>query len=99
MEVGVVYFGSDIYPGVGVADSNSALSMKAAVAHEISHFHRWQDKTELPLDTYRHLDEAMTSLDAALRFPKDLSDHDVHQLIRDALQRLTMHYAELTNPG
>jgi hypothetical protein len=96
MDIGRVYFGSDIYPGTGVADPNSALSMKAAVAHEISHYHRWQDQTELPLASYRHLDEAMTSLDAALRFAKDLSAHEVQQLMRDALQRLGMHYGELT---
>jgi hypothetical protein len=63
-----------------VVDPNSALSMKAAVAHEISHFHRWRDQTELPLGVHRHLDEAMTSLDAALRFAAQLSAHDIQQL-------------------
>ena len=94
-EVGRVYFGPDIYPGRSVLDPNSALSMKAAVAHEISHFHRWLDRTELPLGEHRHLDEALASLDAALRFANDLSPHEVQQLVRDAIQRLQMHGAEL----
>lgn len=93
-EVGRVYFGRDIYPGTSVLDPNSALSMRAAVAHEISHVHRWRDRTELPLGVHRHLDEALTSLDAALRFP-ELSSHEVQQLIRDAMQRLQLYYAEL----
>jgi hypothetical protein len=44
---GVVIFGPDIYPGTSLLDPNSELSMKAAVAHELSHFHRWRDATEL----------------------------------------------------
>ena len=95
-DVGRVYFGPDIFPGTSVLDPNSALSMRAAVAHEISHFHRWRDQTELPLGVHRHLDEALTSLDAALRFAKQLSDHEIQQLIRDAMQRLVMHNAEIT---
>lgn len=94
-EVGKVYFGPDVYPGAGVADPNSALSMKAAVAHEISHFHRWRDATELPLGQFTHLDEALTSLDAALRFSKDLSPHEIGQLIRDAVHRLQLLRGEL----
>jgi hypothetical protein len=94
-EVGRVYFGPDIYPGPGVLDPNSALSMKAAVAHEISHFHRWKDRTELPLGIHRHLDEALTSLDAALRFAGDLSSHEIQQLIRDALQHLQLQHLAL----
>lgn len=97
MEIGTVYFGADIYPGTGVVDPNSALSMKAAVAHELSHFHRWKDRRELPLGVHRHLDEAMTSLDATLRFAKDLTPHEVQQLIQDALLRLGMHYQELSS--
>jgi hypothetical protein len=95
-DIGLVYFGRDIYPGPSVLDPNSALSMQAAVAHEISHFHRWQDRTELPLNIYRHLDEALTSLDAALRFVTTLSEFEMQQLIRDAIQRLQLHYAELS---
>lgn len=94
-EVGRVYFCPDIYPGPSVLDPNSALSMKAAVAHEISHFHRWKDRTELDLGVYRHLDEALTSLDAALRFAGQLSPHEIQQLIRDAMQRLQLHRVAL----
>jgi hypothetical protein len=98
-EVGWVYFGRDIYPGTSVLDPNSALSMTAAVAHEICHYHRWQDRTELPLGVHRHLDEALTSLDAALRFSGQLSSHEIQQLIRDAMQRLQLHHAELAAPA
>ena len=94
VDVGRVYFGPDIYPGQGVADPNSALSMKAAVAHEISHFHRWQDQTELPHGHNGHLDEAMTSIDASLRFAGQLSPHEIQQLIRDSLQRIQLHLNE-----
>jgi hypothetical protein len=87
--VGRVYFSSDIYPGPSVADPNAALSMQAAVAHEISHYHRWHDNTELPLGKYRDLDEALTSLDALLRFGRSsLSPHEIEQLARDAVLRL-----------
>lgn len=92
---GKVYFGPDVYPGPGVLDPNSALSMKAAVAHEMSHFHRWQDATELPLGQFTYLDEALTSLDAALRFSRQLSQHESEQLIRDAVHRLQLLRAEL----
>lgn len=94
-EVGRVYFGPDIYPGPSVLDPNSALSMKAAVAHEISHFHRWKDRTELDLGVHRNLDEGLTSLDAALRFAGPLSPHEIQQLIRDAMQRLQLHRVTL----
>jgi hypothetical protein len=94
-EVGRVYFGSDIYPGGSVADPNSSLSMKAAVAHEMSHFHRWQDLTELPLGVHEDLDEALTNLDAALRFSKHLSESEILNLIRDSILRLQMLRAKL----
>ncbi|OWY60114.1 hypothetical protein B7486_70935, partial [cyanobacterium TDX16] len=93
-KVGKIYYGADVYPGADVADPNSALSMKAAVAHEISHFHRWQDATQIVPEEFKHLDEALTSLDAALRFPKELSQHEVSQLIRDAIHRLQQLKAE-----
>lgn len=94
-EVGQVYFGADVYPGASVMDPNSALSMKAAVAHEISHHHRWRDATELRLGQFIHLDEAQTSLDAALRFASQLSPHEIQQLIRDAVLRLQLLRMEL----
>jgi hypothetical protein len=82
-EVVEIIFGPDIYPGRGVVDPNSSLSMAAAAAHEITHWQRWLDKTELV-----QIDEALTSLEAALRFHAKLSEHDVRQLIADAIQRL-----------
>lgn len=94
-DVGVVLFGADVYPGSSVMDPNAALSMKAAVAHEISHYHRWRDATELPLGSHTNLDEALTSLDAALRFSGSLSPHELQQLIRDAVQRLQLLKVEL----
>lgn len=94
-EVGKIYFGPDIFPGNSVVDPNSALSMKAAAAHEISHYHRWVDATELPLNTHTNLDEALTSLDAALRFHSHLSQHEIDQLIRDAIIRLQILKTEL----
>jgi len=94
-EIGKIFFGSDVYPGASVADPNAALSMKAAVAHEICHYHRWQNATELPLGVFTNLDEALTSLDAVLRFPAQLSAHEIQQLVRDAVHRLQLLRAEL----
>jgi hypothetical protein len=85
---GRVTFGADIYPGSNALDPNSELSMKAAVAHELSHYHRWVDTTELSIG---HIDEALTSLDAALRYSRQLSSHEVQQLIRDAMKRISLH--------
>jgi hypothetical protein len=85
---GMIIFGPDIFPGTGVLDPNSELSMKAAAAHELSHYHRWRDTTELPIG---HLDEALTSLDAALRYNRQLSAFEVQQLIRDAMKRISLH--------
>ena len=41
-DYGEVVFGPDIYPGESVIDPNSALSLQAAAAHELTHFHRWK---------------------------------------------------------
>jgi hypothetical protein len=83
-----ITFGEDVYPGAGVVDPNSSLSMLAAVAHEVTHFHRWRDKTEIVADELVEIDEALTSLEAILRFPRNLNDHDIRQLVADAIQRL-----------
>lgn len=84
---GQIAFGPDVYPGKGV-DANSSLSMKAAIAHELCHYYRNADKRELQDDELIEIDEAMTSLEAALRFPKDITDHDMRTLVGDALTRL-----------
>ena len=89
-EVPEIVFGPDIYPGRGVVDPNSSLSMAAAVAHEITHWQRWLDRTELVHDDLLEIDEALTSLEAALRFHAKLNEHDVRQLIAGAIQRLQM---------
>ena len=90
-EYGEIMFGPDIYPGPSVVDPNSALGLKAAAAHELTHFHRWKDKTALPDEAMEHLDEAQTSLQAILRYDRHLSEHDVRQLVSDATQRLQLY--------
>jgi hypothetical protein len=42
-----------------------------------------------------HLDEALTSLQAIMRYDRHLSDPDVRQLICDAIQRLQLYVQEL----
>ena len=83
-----IIYGEDIYPGKNFVDPNSSLSMRAAVAHELSHFHRWKDKMELDGKKLEEIDEALTSLDAILRYQRHLSEFEVRQLVADAIQRL-----------
>jgi hypothetical protein len=83
-----IVFGPDIFPGKNVADPNSSLSMRAAAAHEITHFHRWKDKTELDGQQLMHIDEALTSLGAVQRFYEHLNDTEIYQLVSDAILRL-----------
>src|SRR5436190_15968452 len=54
-EICEIAYGPDIYPGTGVANANSQLGMKGAVAHEISHFHRHRNLTELNDERLRHI--------------------------------------------
>jgi hypothetical protein len=89
-EYGEIIIGPDIYPGTSVVDPNSALGLTAAAAHELTHYHRWTDKTALPDDSLEHLDEALTSLHAIMRYSSQLREHDVRQLISDAIQRLQL---------
>src|SRR5437773_9514489 len=81
---GEIVLGCDIYPGPGVVDPNSALSLDAACANELTHYYRWRDKRALSEDTRRHVDEALTSLEAVSRYRRHLNDTDVQQLISDA---------------
>lgn len=90
-EVTEIVFGSDIYPGIGVVDPNSSLSVQAAAAHELSHYYRWYDKTELSQEQLAEIDEALASLEAILRFQKQLSEHEIRQLVSDAIQRLQLY--------
>lgn len=85
-----VTFGEDIYPGNAVIDPNASLSMQAAVAHEATHYFRWRDKTEITDPMLEAIDEALTSLEAVLRFPRELNAHDTRQLVADAIQRLQL---------
>src|SRR5262245_25408782 len=90
-EYGEVVFSEDIYPGTNLANPNAALSMRAAAAHELTHYQRWHDMRSLDGEQLRHLDEAETSLEAAQRFGAKLNDIEVIQLIADALERLRLH--------
>ncbi len=85
-----IIFGPDLYPGTGVLDPNSSLSMQAAAAHELTHYARWVDKTELSQDHLFEIDEALTSLESILRFQTKLGEHDIRQLVGDAIQRLQL---------
>jgi len=98
LEIGEIVFGADIYPGRGVVDPNSSLGMQAAAAHEITHYYRWRDKTELVHADLEEIDEALTSLEAIMRFPRNLNDHENRQLVSDAIQRLQM-YAQRKGDG
>ncbi|HYJ84224.1 MAG TPA: hypothetical protein VEW26_15435, partial [Allosphingosinicella sp.] len=89
-----IIYGADIFPGTSVVDPNASLSMRAAAAHECSHFHRWRDTTELNHLTLRHIDEALTSLDAAQRYQSKLNETEIRQLIADAMQRLQLFVQE-----
>jgi hypothetical protein len=95
-EYGEVVFGPDIYPGRSVIDPNSALSLEAAAAHELTHYYRWKDKNALPDDAPENLDEALTSLQAVMRYPQ-LSVPDVRLLVADAIQRLQLYVQQLEN--
>jgi hypothetical protein len=93
-EIGEIIFGPDIYPGRSVMDPNSALGLQAAAAHELTHYYRWKDKNELPHGSFGHLDEALTSLQAILRYSRNLSDQDILQLVSDAMQRIQLYHQE-----
>lgn len=89
-QYGEIVFGPDIYPGPNVVDPNSALSLNAAAAHELTHYHRWKDKTAISDETLEYVDEALTSLQAISRYNKELSESDVRQLVADAGHRLQL---------
>jgi hypothetical protein len=98
VQVAEIVFGPDIRPGQGIFDPNSRLGVEAAAAHELSHFHRYQDGTELNQEALLHVDEALTSLDAVLRFQGLLSENDRRQLVADAMQRLHLYVQQLQQP-
>jgi hypothetical protein len=94
-EFGEVVFSADVYPGGNLVNPNAYLSLDGAAAHELAHYYRWLNKSELPHGQLTHVDEAMTSLEAALRFAGKLSANDTQGLISDALHRLRLHVEEL----
>lgn len=95
-EYGEIVFGPDIYPGSSVVDPNSVLSLDAAAAHELTHYYRWKDKIALPDGSMNHVDEALTSLQAIMRYDHHLSVTDVRQLISDAIQRIHLYVEKLS---
>jgi len=94
-EFGEIVFGPDIYPGPGLANPNSVLSMPAAAAHELAHYHRWANKTQLDDPDQVSLDEALTSLEAVMRYEHALSPVDIRELVADAHFRLCEDITEV----
>ncbi len=94
---GEIIFGPDMLPGSSIVNPNSALSAKAAAAHELAHYYRWHDKLALPENVMTHLDEALTSLDAILRYGHKLSDIDIRGLAADAIQRISLFIDEISS--
>lgn len=90
-EYGEIVFAPDIYPGGSVIDPNSALSLDAAAAHELAHYHRWRALSAVNQDHLEHIDEALTSLEAYLRYEKSLGPTDLRTLVSDAIQRLQLY--------
>ncbi len=99
IEFGEIAFGPDIYPGRAIANPNAMLEMRAAAAHELAHYHRWLNKTAIGEPDREHLDEAMTSLEAIVRYAGKLSDQEKGQLAGDALVRLALYNATLDAPA
>jgi len=95
IEYGDVTFGPDIFPGQGVVDSNSALSFTAAVAHEVSHYHRWKNKCQIDEAYLSDIDEALTSLEAIRMFSGMLNPSDIQGLTADAIQRIVIYVSKL----
>jgi hypothetical protein len=97
-QFGEIVFGPDIYPGASVVDPNAALSLQAASAHELTHYHRWADLLAINDVHLEHLDEASTSLQAISRYHGKLNDIDIRQLAADAMMRMQLFIKEAV-PG
>lgn len=89
-EYGEIIFGPDIYPGDNIVDPNAAVTLTGAAAHELTHYYRWKDMSALRDGELRHIDEALTSLEAICRYPRQLNDTDMRTLVGDAILRLKM---------
>lgn len=82
----VVYLGADAFPGQGPG-ANARFSLLACLAHEYSHFERYEREYKRPLEEPDvFIDEAETSLNAS--FNPLLSPKDRENLIEDARDRL-----------
>src|SRR5438046_6071107 len=90
IEYGEIVFGPDIYPGGNIIDPNSAVTVDAAAAHEITQFYQWKDKAALEGESFEHIDEALTSLEAVCRYGGHLNETDKLRLVCDATQRLQL---------
>lgn len=87
-ELAEIVFGPDLYPGQNIIDPNSSLDITAAAAHELVHYYRWENKTELDGESLIEIDEALTSLGAIVHFQEHLGGQQIRQLVSDAIQRL-----------
>jgi hypothetical protein len=74
---------------------NSAIGLDGAIAHELQHYHRWRDMLVLTDPALGHLDEALTSLQAISRYQSRLKLDEIHKLVADAIQRISLHLATL----
>lgn len=92
---GEIIFGPDILPGTNIANPNASLSVTAAAAHELAHYYRWYNGYALAEDELPHLDEALTSLDAILRYGDKLTDIDIRGLAADAIHRISLFIQEI----
>jgi hypothetical protein len=90
-EMAEITYGADIHPGPGIGDPNSSLGSKAAAAHELAHYYRWLEKSELAIGRLDPLDEALTSLQAILRYEHVLKPMEIRQLVADAVQRIQLY--------
>lgn len=46
-EFGEIIVSEDIYPGTNITNPNATLSLSGAAAHELAHYNRWANKSEL----------------------------------------------------
>jgi len=89
-EYAEIVLGKDVYPGRSIVDPNSGLSMSGACVHELTHYYRWRDKRELLERHLEHVDEALTSLEAIVRYYSALEETDIRGLVADAIQRIEL---------
>ena len=89
--VGKLVVAADFLPGNADPMPNSMVDDLATAAHELMHIVRWRYQHELDYKKHRDLEEAFTSLQAAVFFCKDLREQQLVMLANDAMQRLLSH--------